>query len=244
MGNDALSIGTIARKRRRQILQSHRAKTSEGPTAKKSWKPNPSSIESTTSVPTFPPLCPEPNALSIVEDKVKVVQASDGEASSKKSQMRYDPKVPMTKEDTTAWRREQRRKRNRESAAASRQRQRDRISELEEEVTDWKSKYEEAMTRIAKLEKMQDQTVMPLSGLPDYTTSSIIPAQPEGRVITTVVAVSPCPSPPLSPTSPHLLSPLTPIILDRESQYRGGTCIEQDQQAEAKEHLIEISRQA
>ena len=49
--------------------------------------------------------------------------------------MKYDPDVPMTKEEATVWRREQRRKRNRESAAASRQRQRDRIQELEEEVS-------------------------------------------------------------------------------------------------------------
>merc|ERR1711937_864577 len=71
----------------------------------------------------------------------------------KKPQMRYDPDVPMTKEEAAAWRKEQRRKRNRESAAASRQRQRDRISELEQEVAEWKSKYEEALARIELLEK-------------------------------------------------------------------------------------------
>jgi len=75
----------------------------------------------------------------------------------KKQQMKYDPDVPMTKEEAAKWRREQRRKRNRESAAASRQRQRDRITELEVHVEDWKSKFEDVMARIAHLEKLKKQ---------------------------------------------------------------------------------------
>lgn len=74
-------------------------------------------------------------------------------SKAKKPQMRYDPDVPMSKEATAAWRREQRRKRNRESAAASRQRQRDRIAELEVEVDDWKTKFAEVMTRLNAMEK-------------------------------------------------------------------------------------------
>lgn len=66
--------------------------------------------------------------------------------------MKYDPDVPMTKEQAAVWRREQRRKRNRESAAASRQRQRDRICELEEEVEDWKQQYDIIMSKIRLLE--------------------------------------------------------------------------------------------
>jgi len=65
--------------------------------------------------------------------------------------MKYDPDIPMTKEEAAVWRREQRRKRNRESAAASRQRQRDRIAELEVEVDDWKEKYDEIMNKIHAL---------------------------------------------------------------------------------------------
>jgi chromosome segregation ATPase len=71
----------------------------------------------------------------------------------KKTQVRYDPDVPMSKEQLAAWRREARRVRNRESAAASRQRIRNRISELEEEVGEWKSKYAEAMERLKRLEQ-------------------------------------------------------------------------------------------
>ncbi len=71
----------------------------------------------------------------------------------KKAQIRYDPEVPMDKEQLAAWRREARRVRNRESAAASRQRIRNRINELEDEVGQWKIKYTQAMERLAALQK-------------------------------------------------------------------------------------------
>jgi len=66
--------------------------------------------------------------------------------------MKYDPEVPLSKEETSAWRREQRRKRNRESAAACRKRQRDRISELEIEVSGWKAKFDEAVRKLREVE--------------------------------------------------------------------------------------------
>lgn len=71
---------------------------------------------------------------------------------AKRPQMKYDPSIPMTKEETSVWRREQRRKRNRESAAACRRRQRDRISELEVEVSDWRAKFDEALNKLKDLE--------------------------------------------------------------------------------------------
>ena len=99
--------------------------------------------------------------------------------------MKYDPDVPMTKEEATAWRREQRRKRNRESAAASRQRQRDRINELEGEVEEWKTKYEAIMAAIAKLEQQKaegtaDAVLTHLPPLPETTVSKFVspPASP------------------------------------------------------------------
>jgi len=47
---------------------------------------------------------------------------------AKRPQMKYDPSVPMTKEQTSEWRRIERRKRNREAVAARCKRQRDRIN--------------------------------------------------------------------------------------------------------------------
>lgn len=75
------------------------------------------------------------------------------DSKSKKTQIRYDPDVPMSKDQLAAWRREARRVRNRESAAASRQRIRNRISELEEEVGEWKTKYSQAIKRLEALEQ-------------------------------------------------------------------------------------------
>lgn len=81
--------------------------------------------------------------------------SSDEGKERKKTQIKYEPDVPMNKEQLAAWRREARRVRNRESAAASRQRIRNRITELEDEVGEWKSKYTEAMERLKFLEKQQ-----------------------------------------------------------------------------------------
>lgn len=69
-----------------------------------------------------------------------------------KKQARYDPGVPMTKEELVAWRKEARRVRNRESAAESRMRTRNRIDELESEMDVLKRKYSAALQRIVELE--------------------------------------------------------------------------------------------
>jgi hypothetical protein len=72
--------------------------------------------------------------------------------SNKRPQRKYDPEIPLSKEETSAWRREQRRKRNRESAAACRKRQRDRIAELEGEVIDWKAKFDSVVGKLGEVE--------------------------------------------------------------------------------------------
>ena len=88
---------------------------------------------------------------------VKKETKGNGE-EGKKTQIQYNPDVPMSKEQLTAWRREMRRVRNRESAAASRRKVRDRIQELEQEVKCWKDRYEEVMARLAQAEgKKEDE---------------------------------------------------------------------------------------
>jgi chromosome segregation ATPase len=86
-------------------------------------------------------------------------QLQQREGDLKRTQVRYDPDVAMTKEQLAAWRREARRVRNRESAAASRQRTRSRIDELESEVEDWKEKYNNAMERLEHLQDVANQNV-------------------------------------------------------------------------------------
>ena len=81
-------------------------------------------------------------------------EGNDSSGDNKKMQIRYDPEVPMNKEQLAAWRREARRVRNRESAAASRQRIRDRITELEIERDEWKMRFAQATDRLAQLERL------------------------------------------------------------------------------------------
>eukprot|EP00804_Cyclotella_cryptica_P024477 CCRYP_017560-RA/>CCRYP_017560-RA protein AED:0.35 eAED:0.35 QI:0/0/0/1/1/1/2/0/336 len=100
-----------------------------------------SSLSGSESVNATPSLAIQPI--------VTVCKSSSG---TKRPQMKYDPEVPLSKEETSAWRREQRRKRNRESAAACRKRQRDRISELEIEVSGWKAKFDEAVRKLREIE--------------------------------------------------------------------------------------------
>jgi len=57
-------------------------------------------------------------------------------------EVRYSPDVSMTEEELAVWRREQRRIRNRDSAAMTRRKTRDLITNLKNNVADWKRKYE------------------------------------------------------------------------------------------------------
>jgi hypothetical protein len=110
---------------------------------------------------------PEKSATAIkttVNTISSIKKKPSSSSTKKKPQMKYDPDVPMTKEEAAVWRREQRRKRNRESAALSRQRQRDRIGDLEVEVDEWKTKVENIMERIKKLEEesgIDSRTLVP-----------------------------------------------------------------------------------
>jgi len=59
----------------------------------------------------------------------------------------------MTKEELTAWRKEERKKRNRESAAASRNKIKGRITELESELSEWKQKYADMEDKMRAMEQ-------------------------------------------------------------------------------------------
>jgi hypothetical protein len=66
------------------------------------------------------------------------------------------PPVPMTKDELSEWRKEQRRERNRESAAASRNKTRSRIEELEGEVKNWKFKCQDMEAKVRSMERHID----------------------------------------------------------------------------------------
>jgi len=89
-----------------------------------------------------------PSPLVAAQPIVTVLPSRGGISSNKRPQLKYDPSVPMTREQTSAWRREQRRKRNRESAAACRRRQRELVSVLEVEVASWRHRFEYALAMV------------------------------------------------------------------------------------------------
>ena len=133
----------------------------------------------------------------------------DGQAlkhSEKKPQMKYNPEIPMTREQAAAWRREQRRKRNRESAAASRQRQRDRINELESELDDWKAKYEQVINKIKALEEIRGDILEPSNLALLRSTRSETPPPLDVKTVT----------PRSSPTSTTFLSFTDKVMVKNE----------------------------
>ena len=117
---------SIARKRRKQKMESQRCAVSD--------------------TDSYSGHEDEPSKRRRLDDKAR-----------RKYQNRYEPDVPMTKDELADWRREARKKRNRESAAASRNKVRNRITELEGEVHAWESKYDALMKRIQHLEENQQQ---------------------------------------------------------------------------------------
>jgi hypothetical protein len=62
----------------------------------------------------------------------------------------------ITREELSAWRKEERRKRNRASAAASRIKTQSKIAELEGQVSHWKSKCEDMEDVMMKLQRQVD----------------------------------------------------------------------------------------
>jgi hypothetical protein len=208
-----------ARKRRREILVSQRTTVSD-----------------TTAKPVQTPL-PEAQIKRRKLDNCAPEKASS--KLTKKPQMKYDPDVPMSKEEAAAWRREQRRKRNRESAAASRQRQRDRITELEVELDGWKSKVEGIMDKIKKLEDATGKKAPAIIELP-------APAQTKPLGEPALKFVSPPTSPRNSPTHSHIVSPVTSSSIVEAAKVTPKETHEAQSSGEAEQELSDkmISRQA
>lgn len=159
-----------------------------------------SEADMTTAPATFTADATTSSATTAAAVAVAAIVANKKTTNSKKPQMKYDPDVPMTKEEAAVWRREQRRKRNRESAAMSRQRQRDRIADLEIEVDEWKVKVGSIMDRIKKLEDasgIDSRSLVPeLELVPDQSLELEL-------IHNTSTFVSP-------PSSPGRYSPVSP----------------------------------
>ena len=162
--------------------------------------------------------CPETKRarLSGVDDEedATAFSESDERASPSvrgiKRQTRYEPGVPMTKEELQKWRKQARRVRNRESAAASRQKTRERISELEIEVSDLQAELAKAHARITELEaasKASPPTVdIVVKSDPLISKKATMSPRPARDVSQVSPAPSPTVSPRISPQSPRSLS--------------------------------------
>ena len=127
-----------------------------------------------------------------------------------KLQARYDPGVSMTRDELTSWRKEARRVRNRESAAESRKRTRERIDELEGEVSTLNSKYQAALARIVELEAQGDSSNVLFLPRTLSQDQSLLLGKCEAPHC---ISVSPCPSmtssPVLSPINSRLSTPFS-----------------------------------
>ena len=176
------------------------------------------------------------------------------------TQVRYNPDVPMTEEQLASWRREQRRIRNRDSAALSRQRTREQISELENQVDDWKKKYEQLEREYRILNEFLKSNGVGIAAPPDAPRTDISPTCPRPDSWCETVGnggapknlVSPVTSPALSAKTPCIPIDLNdvpdvPTLLSRsiEDQSEEETKRDMEVQQQQKQHLTEmISRPA
>jgi len=181
--------GSAARKRRREILSSQRQLVDDSTPIPDNSLLVPSALASFVNEEEHPIKARRvSNCSELGKSDVQMSASSTKKKPStikKKPQMKYDPDVPMNKEEAALWRREQRRKRNRESAALSRQRQRDRIGDLEVEVDEWKTKVELIMERIKKLEEKSgiDSSKLIPGTLPNYKQEDAVQQSLEFEVV-------------------------------------------------------------
>lgn len=134
-----------------------------------------------------------------------------------KKQHRYQPGVPMTKDQLKNWRKEARRVRNRESAAASRKRNRVRIDELETEGDALKAKYAAALKYIMELEgASSDKGLFTPETLRQDLSNMVSPSR---------TSISPVPQPVKAGCTP--LFPRVPFSLNMKENYIGNSAMNQ-----------------
>ncbi len=177
----------LARKRRKEILASQKSSKRQRLGSEDDESRDGSNSDS-SSFSVVAATSSKKSSKMTCTSKAKVIK------STTKYQNRYEPELPMTKEEEVAWRKEARRQRNRESAANSRDKIRNRIQELENEVVDWKAKYAALMDRLALLEKeIPNSSTISTSCTGTYQKQSPL----------SLVPSSPPRTPTLTPTAPR-----------------------------------------
>ena len=158
----------------------------------------------------------------------------------------------MTREELSAWRKEERRKRNRASAAASRHKTQSKIAELSLEVSLWKTRCEDMQDKMMKLQRQVDlltraqsptqeqqqlqHLVSPPSSNPNSPSSMSLEGQPS--IVTSSLDTKKCLPPPLM-LSPASLMDQTSSPVENKADITSSSNVDL-----SKKHLNMISRQA
>ena len=169
-----------------------------------------------------------------------------------KPQNVYVAPSSMTGEELSAWRKEERRKRNRASAAASRHKTQSKISDLETQVSLWKTRCEEMQEQMLQLQRQIDITraqsptqeqqqlqhlVSPPSSHPNSPSSMSLEGQPP--IVTSSLATKKFLPPPPLMLSPASLMDQTSSPVENKTDITSSSNVDL-----SKKHLNMISRQA
>jgi len=184
--------------------------------------------------------------LNSLESNLKLKDISSGQCASKsKYQNQYKPAIPMTKDQEAEWRLEARRKRNRNSAAVSRKKVRSRITELEQEVQEWKSKYDSLYQKVhdmGKILRCAMPSVEPLSPEDTNHAYQITPTSFDNNE-EDIILVSPGDSPNIEPIQPPHIIPESFSIGTMKS--RNSSLSHDGSDVVTNQHINEfVSRQA
>jgi hypothetical protein len=163
------------------------------------------------------------------------------------------PSNDMTREELSAWRKEERRKRNRASAAASRHKTQSKIAELEGQASLWKTRCEEMEEKMKQLERQihlltraqsptqeqqQQHLVSPPSSHPNSPSSmSSLEGQPS--IVTSSLDTKKFLPPPPLMLSPASLMDQTSSPVENKADITSSSNVDL-----SKKHLNMISRQA
>jgi hypothetical protein len=163
------------------------------------------------------------------------------------------PSNDMTREELSAWRKEERRKRNRASAAASRHKTQSKITDLEEEVSLWKTRCEDMQEKITSMQHQIDMLtraqsptqeqhqlqhlVSPPSSHPNSPSSMSLDGQPS--LVTSSLDTKKFLSPPPLMLSPASLMDQTSSPVENKADITSSSNVDL-----SKKHLNMISRQA
>jgi hypothetical protein len=195
-------------------------------------------------------------SISIMKRKTTAASAARSKKPSvllgKPQNVYVAPSNDMTREELSAWRKEERRKRNRASAAASRHKTQSKIAELSLEVSLWKTRCEDMQDKMMKLQRQVDlltraqsptqeqqqlqHLVSPPSSNPNSPSSMSLEGQPS--IVTSSLDTKKFLPPPLM-LSPASLMDQTSSPVENKADITSSSNVDL-----SKKHLNMISRQA